>query len=93
VRGLEVVAGVIAAFFAIGIGIGVLLVAVMPVLRRRRGTRAAGRENDDRQRYGLPPGYGDDDDDGPGWQEPPGPDAPDAPDAGQRPPPWPGRRG
>jgi hypothetical protein len=90
VRGLEVVAGVIAAFFAIGIGIGVLLVVVMPVLRRRRGTRATGRENDDRQRYGLPPGYGDDDDYSPGWQEPP---RPDAPDAGEGPPHWPGRRG
>jgi hypothetical protein len=84
VRGFEVVASVIAAFFAIGIGVGVLLVIALPALGRRRGARAIGREDNYRHPYGLPPGYGDDD--GPGWQEPPGPDDDDSP------PPWPGRR-
>ena len=84
-RGFEVVASVIAAFFVIGIGVGVLLVVAMPALRRRRGTRDTGRNNDYRRPYGLPPGYGEND--GPGWQEPPGPDD----DAS--PPTWPGRRG
>jgi hypothetical protein len=86
VSGLEAVAIVVAAFFVIGIGIGVLLVVAMPAFRRRGGTRAIGRENDDHPRYGLPPGYGDNDG-GPGWHQPPGPDDDD------RPPPWPGRRG
>ena len=84
-RGFEVVASVIAAFFVVGIGVGVLLVVAMPALRRRRGTRDLGREDYHRRRYGLAPGYGDSD--GPGWQEPPGPDGDDSP------PPWPGRRG
>jgi hypothetical protein len=86
VRGFEVVASVIAAFFVIGIGVGVLLVVAMPALRSRRGTRDIGREDDYRHPYGLPPGY--DNSDGPGWQEPP----PD-PDDDDVPPPWPGRRG
>jgi hypothetical protein len=85
VRGFEVVASVIAAFFVIGIGVGVLLVVAMPALSRRRGTRDIGREDDYRHPYGLPPGYGDTD--GPGWQEPPGPNDDDLP------PQWPGRRG
>ena len=84
-RGFEVVASVIAAFFVIGIGVGVLLVVAMPALRRRRGTRDIGREERYRHPYGLPPGYGNSD--GPGWQEPPGPNDDDLP------PPWPGRRG
>ena len=83
-RGFEVVAGVIAAFFFIGIGVGVLLVIALPALRRRRATQEIGWGRDYRP-YGLPPGYGDDD--GAGWQEPPGPDD------GEAPPPWPGRRG
>ena len=83
-RGFEVVASVIAAFFVIGIGVGVLLVVAMPVLRRRCGARdIGGREDYYRPPYSLP-GYGDD---GAGWQEPPGPDD------GEAPPPWPGRRG
>ena len=82
-RGFEVVASVIAAFFVIGIGVGVLLVVALPALRRRRGTRDIGRKADYRP-YSLPPGYGDND--GSGWQEPPSPDDDDSP------PPWPGRR-
>jgi hypothetical protein len=85
VRGFEVVASVIAAFFAIGIGVGVLLVIALPALSRRRGTRDIVREDDYRHLYGLPPGYGDHD--GPGWQERPGPNDDDLP------PRWPGRRG
>jgi hypothetical protein len=85
VRGFEVVAGVIAAFFVIGIGVGVLLVVAMPALRRRRGARDIGREDYYRYPYGLPPGYGGND--GPGWQEPPVPDDDDLT------PRWPGRRG
>ena len=84
-RGFEVVASVIAAFFVIGIGVGVLLVVAMPALRRHRGTRDIHREDYYRHRYGLPPGYLDSD--GPGWQEPPGPADDDSP------PSWPGRRG
>jgi hypothetical protein len=84
VRGFEVVASVIAAFFIIGIGVGVLLVFALPALRKRGGAHDIGREDDHRP-YGLPPGYGDNG--GPGWQEPPGPDD------GEAPPPWPGRRG
>ena len=84
-RGFEVVASVIAAFFVIGIGVGALLVVAMPALRRRRGTREISREEYYRHPYGLPPGYGDSDD--PGWREPPGHDDDDSP------PPWPGRRG
>ena len=41
-RGFEVVASVIAVFFFIGIGVGVLLVIALPALRRRRGARPVG---------------------------------------------------
>jgi hypothetical protein len=85
VRGFEVVAGVIAAFFLIGIGVGVLLVIALPALRRRRDIRDIDWDAD-RRRHGLPPGYGDGE--GPGWQEPPSPD-----DDQGRPPRWPGHRG
>jgi hypothetical protein len=85
VRGFEVVAGVIAAFFFVGIGVGVLLVIALPALRRRRDAREIGWDGDYRRSYAPPPGYGDNDD--PGWEEPPGPDEDEGP------PPWPGRRG
>jgi hypothetical protein len=85
VRGFEVVAGVIAAFFFIGIGFGVLLMIALPALRRRRDARGIGWDGDYRRRYGQPPGGGEND--GPGCQGPPAPD-----DEG-RPPPWPRRRG
>jgi len=84
VRGFEVVASVIAAFFMIGIGVGVLLVFALPALRRRDRTHYIDR-HDQYPPYGLPPGYGDGG--GPGWQEPPGPDDDNFP------PPWPERRG
>jgi hypothetical protein len=85
VRGFEVVASVIAAFFFIGIGIGVLLVVALPALRRRRDYIDIDSGDDDRRRYGRPAGHRDNN--GPGWQEPPGPDD------DQGPPRWPGRRG
>jgi hypothetical protein len=85
VRGFEVVAGVIGAFFVIGIGVGVLLVVAMPALGRRRSARDIGPEDYYRPPYGLPPGYGDNP--GPGWHQAPGPDDDDSPPA------WPGRRG
>ena len=45
-------ASVIAAFFAIGIGVGVLLVIALPALHRRRDTQSTGWEE--------PPGPDDD---------------------------------
>jgi hypothetical protein len=83
--GFELVAIVIAAFFVVGIGVGVLLVVALPALQRRLGTGDIGRGDPYRRRYGLPPGYGDSG--GPGWLEPPGADDDDSP------PTWPGRRG
>jgi hypothetical protein len=91
VRGFEVVAGVIAAFFFIGIGVGVLLVIALPALRwrrggrPRRGARPVGWGGDYSRPYRPPPGY--DGNEGPGWEEPPGPDD------GEGPPRWPGRPG
>ena len=83
-RGFEVVASVIAAFFFIGIGVGVLLVIALPALHRRRDARGVSWDGDYHRRYDAPPGHGDDN--GPGWEEPPGPNA-------DNPPRWPGRRG
>jgi hypothetical protein len=83
VSGFEVVASVIAAFFFIGIGVGVLLVIALPALRRHRGAREIGWDGDYR-RHGPPPGYRDNN--GPGWEEPPGPDD------GDNSPRWPRRR-
>ena len=82
-RGFEVVGGVIAAFFLVGIGVGVLLVIALPALRRRRDARYVSWD-DHRRRYGLPPDYADNN--GPGWPGPPGPDDDEGP------PPWPERR-
>ena len=81
-RGFELVASVIAAFFVIGIGVGVLLVIALPALRRRRDPQSIGWDGQYRRWVGRPPGYGDSD--GPGWEEPPGPDDDDTP------PRWPG---
>jgi len=82
VRGFELVAGVIVAFFAIGIGVGVLLVIALPAFRRRSDGRDIGRDGEYRRRHGQPPGHGDDG--GPGWEEPPGPED------GDTRPRWPG---
>lgn len=84
-RGFEVVASVIAAFFFVGMGVGVLLVIALPALRRRRGTPEIRWDGDYRPPFGPPSGY--DENDYPGWQPPPDPDD------GEGPPPWPGRRG
>jgi hypothetical protein len=66
-RGFEVLAGVIVAFFVIGITAGVLLVVALPSFRRRR---------DPRYDSWPDPGY---DWRGIGWEEPPGPDDDDIP--------------
>lgn len=71
-RGFELVASVIAAFFVVGIGVGVLLVIALPALRRRRDTQSIGWDSQYRRPGGRPPGYGDSD--WPGWEEPAGPD-------------------
>jgi hypothetical protein len=84
VRGFEVVAGVIAAFFVIGIVFGVLLVVALPAYDRRRDARSVGAGGEYRRRPGRPGGYRPGD--AAGWEEPPGLD-------GETPPPWPGRRG
>lgn len=81
-RGFELVAAVIAAFFVIGIAVGVLLVVALPTHRRRDRAPVIGWEGEYRRRPGLPPGYGHDG--GPGWEEPPGPDD------DENPPRWPG---
>ena len=81
-RGFEVVAVVIIAFFVIGIGVGVLFMIALPAFRGRRGARGVGRETEYRRRPDLPPGYGSVG--GPGWEEPPGADDDDIP------PRWPG---
>ena len=43
-RGVEIVAAVIGLFFAIGIGVGMLLVVALPLLKpmHQRGRRAVG---------------------------------------------------
>lgn len=65
--GVGLVAGVIAAFFIIGIVVGVIIMIALSALRYRRNTRGddwrAGR------RRGLGQAAG-----GVGWQQPPGPD-------------------
>jgi len=78
VSGIELVAGVIAAFFAFGIAAGVLAVIALSALR---GHRARG----ERRR-----GSGDYD---PNRTRPIGWIPPDGPGQGDLPPPWPGRRG
>ena len=81
-RGFELVASVIAAFFAIGIGVGVLLVIALPALRRRRDAPEIGWDDTYPLQSRRPSGYGEDD--GPGWGEPPGSENDD------NPPRWPG---
>lgn len=84
-KGFEVVASVIVAFFFIGMGVGVLLVIALPAMRRRRDTPEIRWDGDYRPPFGQPSGY--DENDYPGWQEPPGLDD------GEGPPPWPRPRG
>ena len=79
-RGLEVVAVVIIAFFVIGIGVGVLLVIALPAFRQRRDAPDIGWNGEYRRRPGRLSGYG-----GYGWEEPPGPEDDD-------PARWPGDR-
>jgi len=85
VRGFEIVAGVIAAFFVIGIVFGVLLVIALPAFRQRRDARGIGRSDQYDRQLGPPNGYGGDGE--AGWEEPL------RPEDGDGPPRWPGRRG
>jgi hypothetical protein len=81
--GFEVVVGVIAAFFIIGIVVGVIAVIAMSALkpaRVRPGARPSGRT---RRRGGGPAHPSGDG--GPGWEEPPGPNETDGGN-----PRWPG---
>lgn len=80
-NGFELVAGVIAAFFIIGIGFGVLLVIALPALHRRRGTPAAVWHGDQRRWRGLPANDGSS---GIDWEDPASPGDEDEP------PRWPG---
>ena len=69
--GLEFVAGVIAAFFVIGIVVGVIAVIAMSALKSDKG-RLGDRTRRLRRDTGSPPSSG------PGWEEPPGPDEEDS---------------
>jgi hypothetical protein len=71
VTGFEFVAAVIAAFFVIGIVVGVIAVVAMSALRSDRG-RLGNRTRRLRRGTGSPLGRG------PGWEEPPGPDEEDS---------------
>ena len=97
--GIELVAGVIAAFFAFGIVAGVLAVIALSALRghRARGERHRGfgeyDPNRTRPTDWMPPAVprqpgGPDWEDRPGWTRPSSPDESD-----DISPPWPGRRG
>lgn len=67
--GFDFVVGVIAAFFVIGIVVGVTAVIAMSSLKSDRG-RLGDRTRRLRRGTGSPLG-------GPGWEEPPGPDEED----------------
>ena len=72
--GFGFVVGVIAAFFILGIGVGVIAVIAMSALKRAQG-RPGGRPRRP-GRLGAsvgPRSVGG----GPGWEEPPGPDETD----------------
>ena len=94
--GLEVVAGVVALFFACGIVTGVLGVMALSAMRDHRGRAAPRRHAQDRAdtlewTWPRRPS-GPDWEDRPGWhdwREQLGPDDGDD----KPPPPWPGRRG
>lgn len=66
--GFEVVAGVIAAFFVLGIGVGVTMMIALSALRYRRVVSGDGRPAPWQRRPGRPG-------QGAGWQEPSWPDA------------------
>jgi hypothetical protein len=97
--GVELVAGVIAAFFAFGIVAGVLAVIALSALRGHRargGRRRRFGQDDPNQtlsvdwaRPAVPRQPSAPDwEDRPGWTRPPGSGKSD-----DIPPPWPGRRG
>lgn len=65
--GVELVLGVVVAFFVIGIAVGVIVVIAMSALRddRTRGFRRGGDQPG--ADWAEPPGPGDDDDGYPRW--------------------------
>jgi hypothetical protein len=67
VSALEFVAGVVSAFFAIGIAVGVIGVVALGAVRERRKSRnrIRARRPPDEIRWGGPPGSGRDDADRP----------------------------
>jgi hypothetical protein len=56
-NGFELVAGVIGIFFAVGIAVGVLLVAALPQFRRHRDVRRSMNGGD----WHKPPALGEED--------------------------------
>lgn len=80
-REVGLVAGVIVAFFVIGIGVGVIAMIALSALKYRRLAQR------DEWRAGRRPGPADD---GVGWQQPPGPDDYEDDWYGDQPPRWPG---
>jgi hypothetical protein len=64
VSGFELVAGIIAAFFVIGIGVGVVVMIALSALRYRRAVRGDDYNRDGR-RGPLRPGDGGESGDGP----------------------------
>ena len=89
--GIELVAGVIAAFFAFGIVAGALAVIALSALRghRARGERHRRSGEYDWSRPAVPRQPSAPDwEDRPGWTKPSGSDESD-----DLRPPWPGRRG
>lgn len=85
--GFELVAGVIVAFFVIGIGVGVIVMIALSALRFRRAFEGTVRR---RGQY-RPLGWRDE---GTDWRQPPGPglyDEYEDDESGGDPPRWPGR--
>jgi hypothetical protein len=78
VRDFEIVAGIFAAVFILGIGVGVIMVIALSVLRHHRATR----QRDTRRRTPGGPQYNPTRP----WEAPPGADHP-------RRPQWPGDGG
>jgi hypothetical protein len=63
VSAVELVTGVVSAFFAIGVAVGVISVIALGAIRGRR--QGADRAPDRRAHAGVDAGHGDEKDDGP----------------------------
>ena len=72
--GFDFVAGVIAAFFILGIGVGVIAVIALSALKRAQGRPGGGPRRPRRPGGGVGPASAGS---SPGWEEPPGPDETD----------------